>query len=1036
MKQTLVKTLNYLRDNFWSIIFFGIIAFSTPLFVHAGVGDVVGEALIWILKGPLYLLGQLVVFLIDLLSYLFEFNNFVSVPVVTQGWIVVRDLLNMFFVLIMMIMAIATILPVGALSSYNIKSLMIKLLIATITINFSKTILGVMIDAGQIVMLQFVASFREAIAVNLADGAMLPEILKYADDKDTGILAAIIAMLMGIVFMVIFSFILIIYVGVLLYRIISLWVLIILSPLAFFAQAVPSMASYAKEFWSKFTSQLTIGIVIAFFMWLALTIMYMTDSKQDWMSGQGTGVATQLQPYNTGGSQGGGASSVCESEACDYYKILRFIIAIIILMMAMQYTQKAGGFAGKFAGKMSGKMMALGAGAVGGFGAAKYLKKKGKDLGKKALDRGKALGSTAWQATGGRAMTGLKNKLGTEGGKGLALAGAGGVGMALATGGTLPLAIAAGAAGYGGYKMLKQAYKNRKEKVKARIDATTKAQSIEKEGKGMHLDAEGKETTDTDKIHATWDKESQSYKTKSGNYKEMKTTKKVYEGDNDYSGLVASVAASANGGKLNQEKVGERKYAMVGNEKTYEDENSAVYKNLVEAGAKTGADDVMKSYYEQDTTKRVYEGEEGYDNLGKEEYDREYVEMADGSKFYKEDNETMYNNHLNNGNGRAGTEKATRQKEGAQVTEGYQESETVEIAGKKVQRYEEFNDGGVKRRYDENSKTFREIDKKTGEFVDGDKGVKQKERILQGGLASFSDANAAMWQANKSKFMGATEKAKQEKVDQGVSRLSSLDESALKKLVTSSGSHEDRKFAALALAKKGAVLDETTLAAANKAVSEDVYAKKQFNTERLKAGNAGDLGENVEKITEAIEKGMLKISELKVTDKNLTPSVLEAMFRTYGAQTGRLLDELGKDAKTKAIINAQMKAYLQKVNKNNALGNKDATQGLYAKRTGKFSEAFSPTSDGQNIDTKKLADFFKKNGSKEVLQKIDMGQLEIPEIKIALTESNNPSLFSNMFNNENISSGIKEKIAEILDQSGKEWVNKLRKGNAGVYFKK
>lgn len=1097
MKNIFTKTLNFLRNNFWSIIFFGIVAFSTPLFVHAGVSDVVGEALVWILKGPLYLLGQLVVFLIDLLSYLFEFNNFVSVPVVTQGWIVVRDLLNMFFVLIMMIMAIATILPVGALSSYNIKSLMIKLLIATITINFSKTILGVMIDAGQIVMLQFVASFREAIAVNLADGAMLPEILAYADNANTGPLEAVIAMLIGIVFMVIFSFILIIYVGVLLYRIISLWVLIILSPLAFFAQAVPSMASYAKEFWSKFTSQLTIGIVIAFFMWLALTIMYMTDTKQDWMSGQGTGVATQLNDYNTGGSQGGGQGSVCSSKACDYYKILRFIIAIIILMMAMQYTQKAGGFAGKFAGKMSGKMMALGAGAVGGFGAAKYLKKKGKDLGKKALDRGKALGSTAWQATGGQVMTGLKNKLGTEGGKGMAIAGAGGLGMALATGGTLPLAIAAGAAGYGGYKMLKQAYKNHKEKKQNRLAMAEKTEKMLKENpdEGKFLDENGNKTT-SDKAHATWNENEQAYKIPGKKYKEQTTKKKVFEGDADYNELSASADKILNNGVSKQEKVGERKWVMSGKDKIYEDENPDKYDEELALGGKQGSDPIMKSYYEEEERKKIYEdeagyaevlaeekqeesktifngqtmmvvggkdvknykelevkkhyeGEEGYDEskARTEEYEREYIENGLGDRYYKDQakDKAMYDNLEKQGNGKLGTEKAYRSysadtKKYYEGDAGYdlvrsevkqeEKDKMVEI-GKKRQRFEDFNDGKDVRRYDETSKTYRKVDPVTGEFDFADDGLDIKSKEVS--------AIGAMYQANKSKFGVATNKAKEEKVEKGVSRMSSLDDDVLKKLITSSGNHDDRKFAALALAKKGATIEGDLLKAANIAVGQDPYAKKQFNAQLLKAGGTGNLGDNTDKIVEAIEKGMLKASELKVTEKSFNPNVLEAMFKINGKQTARLLDELGKDAKSKNIINQTMRAYLQKTQSSSFLGNKELAQGVYAKRTGNFSEAFATSTGDNKVDVKKLTDFFRKNSSQDTLQKISMPQLDNIEVKEALQECMNASLFNNVFKNDEIGVSIKEKIGDILleaeSEQGKNFVNKLRKGNNSVYFR-
>lgn len=985
MKQTLVKTLNYFRNNLWSIVLLGAMVFLIPSFGLAA-DSFVGEALVWILKGPLYLLGQLVVFLIDLLSYLFEFNNFVSVPVVTQGWIVVRDLLNMFFVLIMMLMAIATILPFGALSGYTYKSLMVKFLIAAVTINFSKTILGVMIDAGQIVMLQFVASFREAIAVNLADGAMLPEILAYADNADTGLLEAVIAMLMGIVFMVIFSFILVLYVGVLLYRIISLWVLLILSPIAFFAQAVPSMASYAKEFWSKFIGQLTIGIVLAFFMWLALTIMYMTDTEQDWISGKGTGVATQLNDYNRGGEQGGGENSVCSSEACQYYKILRFLIAIIILMMAMQYAQKSGGAAGKMAGKLNGKMMALGAGAVGGFGAAKYLKKKGlnagKDLGKRALDKSKALGSTAWQATGGRAMTGLKNKLGTEGGKGAALASAGIVG-GLLTGGALP---AAALMGYGGYKMLKQAYKNRKEKTKQRVDAKRKADAMTMPDseKDLYIDDKGNKTSSTENVVATWNKEEQAYKTKEKKYKFAQ--KEIKEGEEGFDSSTA------------KEKTIERKFYMDGVHRIYEDEDQAKFKEL---GSRVGmaekelqVDKVVKRYnLVDDETKKVFEGEAGYDDI-----------------------------------------------QGEVKT---QESEVVtDDHGRKRQRFDEYeeSDGRGKkivRRYDENSQKFRKVNQETGEFDENDKGI--EGRWAKGKWASYVDNSGAINEANKSKFGGATEKAKQEKLDKGVGLMSALDDDTLKRLVQTAGSHDDRKFAALALAKKGVSLNADEQKAANEAVKQDPNAKKQYNADKQKSGDGSNLGGNVDKITEAIEKGMLKISELKVSKDNFNSSILEAIIRTQGNKTGALLDSMSKDAKSKEVINRTMREYLRTMRKSNPESTqRKQAEGVYAKRTGDYEEAFSErTEEGQDakINVDKLTKFFKSNSTSDVLEKVKPEKLDVPEIKLSLQKCENASLFSSTFNNEKIDETLKYKIGQIIDSGkNKEFADKLRKGKHGVYF--
>ena len=112
------------------------------------------------LLGIIGLLTSLLLFLIDWVASLFQYNNFLHSQAVLIGWPLVRDLCNMFFVVIMLIVAFSTILKV---SRYHYKDILWKLLIMAILINFSKTILGFIIDFGQVIMLAFVNGFKELL---------------------------------------------------------------------------------------------------------------------------------------------------------------------------------------------------------------------------------------------------------------------------------------------------------------------------------------------------------------------------------------------------------------------------------------------------------------------------------------------------------------------------------------------------------------------------------------------------------------------------------------------------------------------------------------------------------------------------------------------------------------------------------------------------------------------------------------------------------------------------------------------------------
>ncbi|MBU3924418.1 hypothetical protein KJ854_00600, partial [Patescibacteria group bacterium] len=66
-----------------------------------------------------------------------------------QGWTIFRDIANLFFILILLFIALGTIVRS---QSYNLKNLLPKLIIAVFLINFSNVIAGAIIDFGNIFM--------------------------------------------------------------------------------------------------------------------------------------------------------------------------------------------------------------------------------------------------------------------------------------------------------------------------------------------------------------------------------------------------------------------------------------------------------------------------------------------------------------------------------------------------------------------------------------------------------------------------------------------------------------------------------------------------------------------------------------------------------------------------------------------------------------------------------------------------------------------------------------------------------------------
>ncbi|MCX6784883.1 MAG: hypothetical protein NTV81_03025 [Candidatus Komeilibacteria bacterium] len=391
-----------------------------------GVTGAVQQILLNVLLTLVKVVAKILLWFIGILSGLFSYNDFGNMEAIQVAWPLVRDLANIFFVVILLYIGFCTILRI---SSYEYKGKLLKFILMVLLINFSKTIFLFAIDASQVIMLTFVAAFREALVVNLVSGFGLTQVLAVSASND-GIQFGeiIISLFLAFIMMLVALGTMIAYAAVLIQRIITLWILLILSPLPFLLSIAPSGAKYSGMIWSKFGKELSTGIALGFFMWLAMTILSYGAAKQ----------------ISSVGSQG----TIAEGSDVSSETLFGYVICIALLWIGLSSAKSAGGFAGGIAGKVSGTLTKMGKGALvgaAGIGGAVSLRSLAGGV-KNWRDQRKAASKEKWegraqriggalntaQITAGTALkTGARKALATKTGKAIVGTGVGLAGLAL-----------------------------------------------------------------------------------------------------------------------------------------------------------------------------------------------------------------------------------------------------------------------------------------------------------------------------------------------------------------------------------------------------------------------------------------------------------------------------------------------------------------------------------------------------------------------------------------------------------------------------
>lgn len=343
------------------------------------IGGAITSVVMMITFVCIQVLGFGITIVVWAIVHIAEYNNFINEAAIVGGWKVVRDFCNMFFILVLLLIAFATILRY---ENYSMKRLLPKLIIMAVLINFSRTICGLIIDFAQVIMLTFIDAIGDTGGnyVNaLGVQKYLTAEFKNMWNGDLNATSTIAGLVMGIIFLCIALTVFLVLLGVLVARIVMLWIYIVLSPLAFLLSAFPGGQSYASRWWDDFTKNVVVGPVLAFFIWLALMAVDTSNSAISNLASQAS-----MPNYCFGPNQ-----ILCPSD------FIGFVIAIGMLLGGLSISQSMGGAAGAAAGK-----------GIGAIQKGRALAWTATKVGADYLNRKQMLGGTI-PFSGGKKYTGI-----------------------------------------------------------------------------------------------------------------------------------------------------------------------------------------------------------------------------------------------------------------------------------------------------------------------------------------------------------------------------------------------------------------------------------------------------------------------------------------------------------------------------------------------------------------------------------------------------------------------------------------------------
>ena len=250
-----------------------------------------GGIVVTLTAGVLWISNEIFNFSIYLSIY--GFNDFLDGTGVNEAWEIMRDFTNIFFIFILLYIAVGTMFQL-----FSAKQLLVRVIIVALLINFSAILPKVIIDTSNILAIEFyerigdgktptgapdvtkaivsrlgLFSEPEGKEVNLLDEYKSAS--KDANSKrpTSSVTGALVSVFGKIVFLLVTAFVLAIGAWMFVLRTVVLLLLIIFSPIAVLAAALPKTYSFFDKWLKRLINEAFFAPAYLFMLYITITIV-------------------------------------------------------------------------------------------------------------------------------------------------------------------------------------------------------------------------------------------------------------------------------------------------------------------------------------------------------------------------------------------------------------------------------------------------------------------------------------------------------------------------------------------------------------------------------------------------------------------------------------------------------------------------------------------------------------------------------------------------------------------------------------------
>lgn len=298
-------------------------------FVTSPVTDTIESGFKYLIYGVFRLFAWFLGVAGTLFDWVIEPKNVYLVldnPAIYESWKLVRDFMNLAFILTLLFSAFCTIFQV---EKYHLKKILLTVFIMALLVNFSYPISRFIIDVSNVMFYFIINSMLpdkagNGILANFADYSAITEILNPKSaglsigDSEVTYLLAICAF----TFILMLTFMVLAVMFVI--RLTVLGILIILSPAGFVGAIFPSTKHYADDWWSNLFKYSFFAPIMAFIMATSLNVMKHMNEK------------SAMQTF----LEAAGQNAPGATDANFFGSMAFFAIPIIILWVGLSVAQK------------------------------------------------------------------------------------------------------------------------------------------------------------------------------------------------------------------------------------------------------------------------------------------------------------------------------------------------------------------------------------------------------------------------------------------------------------------------------------------------------------------------------------------------------------------------------------------------------------------------------------------------------------------------------------------------------------------------